>query len=82
MPNISMITTAIAITSIKDEIIKYENFINESNLDDPFEYELLILSYEKALWELEEAYKKEWQEGSNLTSYEELTKDLYQRYNK
>ncbi len=78
MRNISGSTLMLSIQAIKEEIKKYRSLVKTETIDDPEEFELLILSYTRAMNELESLYQIEFEDSVNLPSFDELTKDLYE----
>ena len=59
-------TLMMAIQAVREELKRYDLLLTSETLRDPEEIQLLILSYEKTLQRLKEAYEAVWSEGSNL----------------
>jgi hypothetical protein len=65
-------TLMMAIQAVREEIKRHDLLLTSETLRDPEEIQLLILSYEKTLQRLKEAYEAVWSEGSNLPPYSSL----------
>jgi hypothetical protein len=74
MAEVDIITLMMSIQAVNEQIKKYEALLTSETLRDPEEIQSLIMSYEKALVALKNAYMTEWHEGSNLPKYFDLLK--------
>lgn len=72
MPEVSGRALMMAIQAVDAQIERLEAEVTEAGDDADPDLQLLCLSYWKAAWELEDAYREALETASNLTPYEDL----------
>lgn len=72
MPEVSGRTLMMAIQAVDAELQRLDAEITAAGEDADPELQLLSLSYSKAAWELEDAYREALKTVSNLPPYEKL----------
>ncbi|MCP3145017.1 hypothetical protein [Pyxidicoccus xibeiensis] len=72
MPEVSGRALMMAIQAVEAQIERLEAEITEAGDDADPDLQLLNLSYWKAAWELEDAYREALEKVSNLPPYEDL----------